>query len=390
MLLFLRKYWIHLVAITAIGALVIVISIFTDYDLIGWTNKTEVSLSETSISVKELNDIGELVTAEYYGEVIKSLQGVYREQQSLDLKKIYDAIKGEWARVKQKYPGSRNRRLRRKFRGSKLQNTHGYDLLQQLTGLTDDQDFFDYVEANTYETLKSEFENGFRQLVRKETAISQGRRPPELVYLARGWVKAGFDLTQLKEVQYHGDTILLYGLEPIILDMDINPWYIPELGIKGFEIIKSENVKKLDFHDMALLKRACKERLKEDAMERKMLEYALRNGEASLASFFGLFNKGDVGQGNEPLVRIMISKYYFDREYILADQRIDSAEAVQVKELVRQDTAQLADQYYQDLGDQLVALDKFIIDLTENTIDVENDPAWDNFILSRYYNGSEE
>ena len=372
-----------MVAMVAILLCVILINTFTDYKLLGWTSSTQVELSETSISVKELNDIGELVTAEYYGEVIKSLSAVYRDQQSLDLKKIYDRIRGEWARVQADNPGMRSRRLRRVFRESNLQDSHGWDLLQQLTGITDDQKFLDYVADHTYEAMAEQHTDALRQLMAEE-ASTRPRNAPELVYLARGWVKAGFDLSQLTQVDYEGDTILLYGLEPKILDMDINPWYIPELGIKGFEIIRSDNVKKITFNDMALLKRACKERLKEDAMERRMLEYALSNGEASLASFFSLFNRGETSVGDEPIVRVMISKYFFDREYILADQRIDSAEVVQVKQLVRSDTAQLAKDYYASMEDQLASLDKFIVELTGKTIDVENDPAWDQFILDRY------
>ena len=386
--MFFKKFW-WLILLLAVGA-VLFINYFTPYKLLAWTSRTEVSLSETSISVKEINEIGELVTSEYYGEVVKSLQGVYREQQSLDLRKIYTTIRGTWSRLKRENPGMRDRRLRREFRDSDLHKSHGYSLLKQLTGITDDQEFLDYVEANTYESLQNTFKDQMRELIAEQASASQSRRAPELVYLARGWVKAGFDLTELKEVRYEGDTILLYGMEPKILDLDINPWYIPELGIKGFEIIKAENTKKLDFDEMGLLKRACKERLKEDAMERRILEYALQNGEASLASFFGLFNQGEAGESDEPVVKIVLNKYFFDREYILADHRIDSAEVVQVKQLVRTDTATLAREYYTDLETQVEDLDKFIVALTGQTIDVENDPAWDDFILSRYWNGPVE
>ncbi|MEL6538901.1 MAG: DUF4230 domain-containing protein, partial [Bacteroidota bacterium] len=265
-LLFLRKYWIYVVAAAAIAVLLVVLSIFTDYNPFGWVNSTEVKLSETSISVKEINDIGELVTAEYYGEVIKSLQAVYREQKSLDLQGVYDKIRNEWIRVKQDNPGKGNWGLRRAFKKSDLHKSHSWDLLQKITGITDDQEFLDYVEANTFASMRSAHDAAYQEVVRSEVSDTQSRRAPELVYLARGWVKAGLDLSEITSIEKVDSTNTIYieGAQPKILDLDINPWYIPELNVKGFEIILSENDKRITFNDIALLKRACKERLKED------------------------------------------------------------------------------------------------------------------------------
>ncbi|HAA17219.1 MAG TPA: hypothetical protein DCR93_23025 [Cytophagales bacterium] len=378
-------------AAAAIAALLIVLSIFTDYNPFGWVNSTEVKLQETSISVKEINDIGELVTAEYYGEVIKSLQAVYREQKSLDLQGIYDKIRNEWIKIKQDNPTRGNWGLRRIFKKTELYESHSYDLLQNITEIEDDQDFLDYVEGHSFGAMTSQYEANYNRVVRSEVAVSREDRKKELVYLARGWVKAGLDLSEVTSIEKDSaNNYVIEGAQPKILDLDINPWYIPELNIKGFEIIQSAGAKKINFNDIAILKRACKERLKEDAMERRMLEYALTNGESSLASFFALFRNDP--DDPLPTVKIKISKYYFDQEYILSDNRIDSAEVVQVKNLIQSDTVarNLDREYYEDLAEQIDDLDDFVRAITEQTVNIENDPAWEEFVFDYFWNGPDE
>ena len=69
-------------------------------------------------------------------------------------------------------------------------------------------------------------------------------------------VKAGYDFGKLDERNFVYDkdkgVIHFFGLSPKILDADINPWFIPELGVPGFEILTGN--KNVEFEDVKKVK----------------------------------------------------------------------------------------------------------------------------------------
>ena len=55
---------------------------------------------QTFLSVKDILEIGELITAEYHGEVIKSLRDVYIESDSIRFRKAYQRIKATYDTIR--------------------------------------------------------------------------------------------------------------------------------------------------------------------------------------------------------------------------------------------------------------------------------------------------
>ena len=76
-----------------------------------------------------------------------------------------------------------------------------------------------------------------------------------------------------------------YGLTPVILDKDINPWFIPERKVKGFELVKYTG--DVNFQDAKEVKKLCKEKLLQQAGI-EILKRAQENGNDALKSFFSL------------------------------------------------------------------------------------------------------
>ena len=113
----------------------------------------------------------------------------------------------------------------------------------------------------------------------------------QLILLARGKVQAGFKFNKLDNRNVRVDTmhhrIVIVGFNPEILSCTINPWFIPELGIKGFEIIDmsghSDEVKIFN-----KVKASCKDSLEMKAIQSNILEKATKNAEKNLQAFFSL------------------------------------------------------------------------------------------------------
>jgi hypothetical protein len=116
-------------------------------------------------------------------------------------------------------------------------------------------------------------------------------RKSQLILLGRGKVQAGFKFNNLNERNVKVDTlhnrIVIVGIEPQLLSCDINPWFVPELGIKGFEII-DVNGKADDVAILQQVKRNCLDSLRCRALNSHILSLALTNAEQNLKQFFAL------------------------------------------------------------------------------------------------------
>jgi hypothetical protein len=204
-----------------------------------------------------------------------------------------------------------------------------------------------------------------------------GIQTQEIVYLGRGWVKAGFDLTEINfqtDVIYRPDSIIIMNLDPIILDADINPWLVPG-EISGFEIIKMD--KKITLDDIESVKRACKTGLKQDAIESGIYRYALTSGEESLEGLFGLMDLPDYGEIS--VVEIRPTKYFDYKVDILADGRIDTTEYKDLKSLFLSDfpiKANLDRIWFYALDQQHYYLNKFFDELNKETLTEANCEDW--------------
>jgi hypothetical protein len=119
-----------------------------------------------------------------------------------------------------------------------------------------------------------------------------------LILIGRGKVQAGYRFDKLDARNIILDSlhkrIILFGLQPEILSCDINPWLIPELGIKGFEIVEV-NGKADNPSILYKVKKSCLDSLRANALASDILNIAKANAEQNLKTFFSLLlNDPDV------------------------------------------------------------------------------------------------
>src|SRR5205085_9231397 len=81
--------------------------------------------------------------------------------------------------------------------------------------------------------------------------------------------------------------VYLIGMHAEILSCDINPWFIPEKQVKGFELILYTG-KANDPKYMSQVKKQCVDKLREAANKAGILDKAEENAHDNLRSFFSL------------------------------------------------------------------------------------------------------
>lgn len=130
----------------------------------------------------------------------------------------------------------------------------------------------------------------FNTMLTKKNMNAGSNKKQNIVFIGRGWVKAGFDFGSFDENNFMYDkdskTVHFYGLSPAILDTDINPWFIPQRKVKGFELVDFTG--EVTFENAKLVKADCKAKLLEQANSAEILKRAQENGAEALKNFFAL------------------------------------------------------------------------------------------------------
>jgi len=163
---------------------------------------------------------------------------------------------------------------------------------------------------------------------------SKADQRAKLAMVGRGWVKAGFDFSQLDDESFYfheeSSELHFFGLEPQILNADINPWFIPEKGIPGFEIVDYN--RQANFTHARQVKSYCVQKLTLYAQKASILASAQQQGESILKSFFSLLT------GQE------IKKIYFHHDRMLQlanqieqDEFVDYYEALLLDSLIKRE-----------------------------------------------------
>ena len=125
--------------------------------------------------------------------------------------------------------------------------------------------------------------------------------------LGRGKVTAGINFRDFTKDNFYYDKtngiIVFKNVKPQILSCDINPWFIPQKKVKGYEIVKITG-KVDDPNDVLLVKKECVRKLKEQAINLKIIERAKKNAEISLKNFFSVLTGDEIKE-----VRFYSNKY---------------------------------------------------------------------------------
>lgn len=288
------------------------------FDPLGMFRSKKKSLANSTISVESIKKIGQYISAEYYGEVLTSLQET-RLQQARDTFLIKD---GEFKAIKNaflqailelnrskseldiKWP--RKARKVQKVFYDNYQNISESPLFQTFISEMSGNKEKEYLkklvlDINDTITLRKDIDARFKRvdsvlekkLKEQLDFISADKKlqKSQIVVLARGWVKAGFDFERFDVDNFSYDEekgiIHLINIKPEILHCDINPWFIPEERIKGFEFVlvtKRANDPKYvkEVKSQSLVK------LRQMAIKADILKKAKKNAEKNLRYFFGL------------------------------------------------------------------------------------------------------
>ncbi|MCU4176756.1 DUF4230 domain-containing protein [Carboxylicivirga sp. N1Y90] len=131
----------------------------------------------------------------------------------------------------------------------------------------------------------------------KKRSIKEYKKS-KLVMIGRGWVKAGFDFGSFNEKNFiynkRRQTIYLIGLQPEIISTTINPWFIPEEGVEGFEFVLAKKGGLYNPEYTKKVKRNCLNKLKAQAQEKQILEKAKENAQTKLKAFFDILIEEDL------------------------------------------------------------------------------------------------
>lgn len=305
------------------------------------------TLKPTANMVSEIREIGEMITAEYYGEVLTSIDEVQIDFQqepqiNLQAEATFDKIQEEIDNLRNFHKltldqrleiGDPDNELKRRVRTKTLVNEVGKsNILEKLNYLGDWQNtsrmlFFNevlsfiYLKQNDKEDVITEplRENRLTKTLEKWylddsnaewsteaftldyfssklSDLPRSEAKKKLAMIGRGTVKAGFDFKDLQSHMYYLNEevgeLHIFGLAPKILNADINPWFIPEKGIPGFDLLTYNG--KVSFKDSKKVKIYAVQKLKTNARTAGIIEQAELNGGQTISRLVSLLTEVEV------------------------------------------------------------------------------------------------
>jgi hypothetical protein len=286
---------------------------------------TQNKLKDTPVQVQSIRQIGQLITAGYYGEVISSLQEVINEKDYDTLQSFNTTVNDLHADFKQAIMDFAGEELNTNRR-SEIYNAFVTDYPDIVENKLFEQYLYfinEEIRSNNYrvkessKTLKpskkqllikrlyknsmhwrdklltiqtDRFKEVKRINVSKQT--KKDFKHSRLVLIGRGWVKAGFDFRKFTSRNFRYDSkyhrIHFIGLQPQIISATINPWFIPEEGVEGFEFLIVERGARLKPEYTNIVKQRCLDKLIKQAGDKQILLRSKENAEEHLKSFFSL------------------------------------------------------------------------------------------------------
>lgn len=312
-----------LLQIIFVAALVLVFCWFDPFKILVPTKKT---LKNTPIQIQSIREIGQLITAEYYGEVISSLKEVVDEEDFNQMQEfnyvtddlhrdfriaIQEFVEDTLSKSKKKdiifkdfveaypefdtnslystylyyiYEKIKDRNYKRNESTKKLNKNKQKRLIKRLyLNRFGWRDKLMHIETD-------EFKKTRKEIIDK--ASKKQYRKSRLVLIGRGWIKTGFDFGSFTQRNFRynksRNRIHFIGMQPKILSKTINPWFIPEEGVEGFEFLIAERGARLEAKYTMKVKQRCLDKLEQQAMTKKILELAKKNAENNLRSFFSI------------------------------------------------------------------------------------------------------
>jgi len=382
---FFIKYFRTILDALIIAAIIVAFFFFDPMGLFGGRLK----IRDTPVAVERVRQIGQLITAEYYGEAIASLilngtdtieqeefepegQAVF-DQMIVSLDSLKKLEKSKIVNVKRRniektmdevFPGLARDRLyipMLNYLKDTIRARSGkkYDRKDVLWNLYDDGRIREGVL-----TIDNGFQlEGLYSFVSKTEEERLEKVKNNIAYIGRGWVKAGIDFGEMRssDISYseQNRTIYIRGCKVEILDCDINPWFVPG-KVKGYELIKLKGSFDNPFAEAVKVKTRCLENLRVQALKSGILEQADQNARESLKNLFSLLT------GNE-IERIVFTtnKFKLVLDEIGRDNQISDSEAAMVNELLTKSLIETDTVSYNDYRRQLADMRDFCASLKQ-------------------------
>lgn len=389
----------RLLEILILVALIVVIFLWNPFGIFGRGSK----IQPTANMVSHIQEMGQLVTAEYYGEVIASLDearldlltedtvNTDADELYIDTKRIlfdicmYDTLSkkdresfyndsDEERKIKKplykESVSKRNVELKFKHFKSDIKNYKDEDtllcyLVQERLGEKIKKGVKKELENHKEELLFSliqEIKKNFKKLKpaefsdylneglvyvnkysdflykQRNNGLPKKEEKKELVMIGRGWVKAGINFERLNENNFYFDkdrgVVHFFGLKTEILNKDINPWFIPEREIPGFQIITYNRL--VEFEDSKKVKEYCIRKLEDYALKANILTQARENAIEALKSFFSLVSGTEVKS-----VVFHENELGNQLEKIAKDKKIDYEEALSIDSIAKREIEEI-------------------------------------------------
>ena len=273
-------------------------------------SKTKHTLKDTPILVRSMKQIGQLITAEYYGETVADnftvieMDSVDKEKELLTVVEANDSFAEEIAAMREihkELPGNK-RKLEEYYLAnySAIDDSPGGESLLQFYitkhQKPDRKRLLQYLVKNKKGRdqeigRKVELEKHLEEVYAESKTLGKVKKKELLVIVGRGWVKAGYDFGEFDPDNFiyseELQRIYISGMVPF-MEVSMNPWFIPEKGVEGFEFIMMGREAEHNRETVLATKKKCKAQLVKQAEEREILKKARENAEENLKAFISL------------------------------------------------------------------------------------------------------
>lgn len=342
---------------------------FAYFDPFGWF-RGPVKIKDTPLVLSSVKEIGQLVTAEYYGEAIASLADTVFEDYSpsevnSEAARVYKMVLDSTALLHKEKPehwwiaNENERNILNKFtdRFPDLAENPFFEKVllhySRFNMLLVKQNDLRVILWHIYEKQQPALKSPEQFATATFPIQENGKKlKNQLVYIGRGTVRAGIDFGSFtdRNFWYNSNThkIYLFNIEPKILDYDINPWFIPEKGVRGYELVKiTGNLKKDPLPAATRVKLRCKENLRAQAIEAGIISQAKENARQTLKELFGLLLEDEVADV------VFLQNKYDHFAAFLSDSLISPTEARTLLRIIDTDFLKVDTLWYDNPQDQI-------------------------------------
>jgi hypothetical protein len=344
-------------------------------------------LKDTVISLKEIKDIGELVTAEYSGEVITSLNLMDEREKKQNITDDKELVFNDFFSLFNNDSGLKiDHQGLKKFQ--QCSSDRAFSAFERLAKVTGDCNL--KLLINCCNLNENNFLEYYKLKIDKYL-IPSGKN--EIVYLARGSVKIGYDLKNLEKLNLvfssNGDTLYLNNFDPYQTNIDINPWfYCPDIdqdgfvkgdsSLFGFQLIYAEKGKTATLDEINKVKNDCKILLYQQALDRDIFGIGKRNAESALSGLLTLLKNPNT---NLKKVVIRHSCYFDMKMELIYDLSISDNELDSLKHFLKNEIQHIQTLNENSEQKRMRMLYGFISDIYNSCFYHENAIGWEDFAL---------